>query len=463
MSKIKNKSRQIPFYSEIPQMDYGQIYTVSSIMQDSEMGRDTATFDVTIRDMPGDRNFMVLGGIEDVVNTVLNWRFEKKFVDYLQKEGYVSKNYAKYLRAFKFRGDLWSVPEGTIVFPGEPVIRMTTSLADANLFTAFLATAIAYPTLFLTKTTRVRLAARDKLFCTAGVMRAPGFENALKVQRLSYICGSQAIIPFAKQHFGIKQGKPSIGFYHAVIKSFNTEKEAYRHFFPYIDKFGITTSMVDTYDIKSGIENWIAVEKEARQMGKTLGWVSIDSGDVYKTAVFLRKKLDQAGLRDTKIVGYSNLDEYKIDKLERMGAKIDFYVSITEVLNVADRPVLEAVYKLAETVDSVGKVTYRAKLTPGKVSLPGRKQIFRNYDKKGRITHDVIGLEEEKLGTPLLVQYIKAGQPRQELPTIDELKDYIDAQIHTLPAKLKSLKKANYKVVVSKQVQQILTALRKNR
>jgi len=454
--------KQIPTYNEIPYLDYAQIFVASSIMYSTGKGKETATFDLTVREMPGNRNFLLLGGIEEMINALINWKYEERFVNYLLSEKIISQKFAEYLKNFKFKGDVYAMPEGTVFFPSEPVIRITTSLSDANLLTAFLVDVISYPTLFLSKAVRVKLATNGKPFFLAGAMRAFGFENIVKIQRFSYLIGSIIAMPYFGYKFGVGKRKPAIGFYHALIKSFENEQSAYRHFLPHTANFGISTSMVDTYNYKTGIENWIRVEKEARMQGKTLGLVSIDSGNVLEISKFLRKKLDDAGLKDVGITAYSNLDEFKIANLEKGGAKINVYCPVTEIITVSDRPALEAVYKLAEIIDKNGKITYTAKFSEGKTSLPGRKQVFRKISKNGKVIGDIIGLEDEKLGIPLLIQYIKKGKLIRRLPTLDQIKDYVNKELSYLPNNLKNVEKQHaYSVSVSKKLDNIFETLRK--
>lgn len=456
---MKNK-QQIPLYGQVPSLDYAQIFTASSIMFDTGKGQDLATFDITVREMPGKKNFLLLGGIEEMIDILLNWSYEKEFISYLIKQKIISKNFGAYLMNFKFKGDACAMKEGTVFFPGEPVIRITTSLCDANLLTSFLVNVVTYPTLLLSKAARVRLAANEKHFYFAGAMRTFGFENVLKIQRIAYLLNSPMVVPYASYHFGVGDRKPSIGFYHALIESFPSEEEAYKHFLPWTEGFGISTSMVDTYDIKQGIQNWIRVEKEARKRGKSLGAVSIDSGNVFEISKFLREKLNKAGLKDTLIVAYSNLDEYKISELEKKKAPIDVYCAFTETITASDRPVLEVVYKLAQIVDKNGKVNYTAKLTPGKTSLPGKKQVFRKY-KNGKLLYDIIGLDKENLGEKLLIQYIDHGKPSQNLPSLDEIKKYIDAELDCLPSNLKEIEKTNkFFVKISNKLKEILVRIR---
>ncbi len=455
-------TRQIPLNSEIPSLEYAQIFTASSILFDTGKGQDIATFDVTIREMPGRKNFMLLGGIEELVQTVLNWSYDKEFIDYLFEEKLISKTFAHYLKTIHFKGDVLAMPEGTVCFPGEPVIRITTSLCDANLLTAFLINVICYPTLFLSKAVRVRIASNGKPYFFAGAMRTFGFENVLKIQRYSYMLGSAINVPYASYLYGVGKRKPSIGFYHALIKSFPTEQEAYEHFLPWTKGFGLTTSMVDTYDVTKGIQSWIKVEKAARLRGESLGGVSIDSGDVFELSQFLRQTLDVADLQDTPIVAYSNLDEFKIAELEKKGAAINVYCAFTETTSVSDRPVLEAVYKLAEIQDSNGKIHYTAKLTPGKESLPGKKQVFRSYNDDGTLREDTIGFETENLANPLLTEYIKDGKLVKEMPTLDAIKEYIDAQLKELPEALKEINAVHqYPVKVSGKINDVVEQLKK--
>lgn len=457
-----SSSKQIPSRNEIPYLDFGQIFVASSIMWDTGKGKEIATFDVTIREMPGNRNFLLLGGIEELVEILLSWKYEEKFINYLISEKIISENFANHLRDFRFSGDLLAMPEGTVFFPGEPVIRVTTSLSDANLLTAFLVDVISFPTLFLSKAARVKLVTNGKPFFLAGAMRAFSFENVVKIQRLSYLLGSIIAMPYFDYKFGVGKRKPAIGFYHALIKSFANEEEAYKHFLPHTADFGISTSMIDTYDITKGIENWIKVEKEARKKGKTLGLVSIDSGDILKISKFLRKKLDSEGLKDTHIVAYSNLDEFKIAELERKGAKVDVYCPVTEIITISDRPVLEAVYKLAEITGKDGKVRYTAKFSPGKISLPGKKQVFRNYGRDGKMLKDIVGLENENLGESLLVSYIKNGKVVKKLPSLEVLKNYINKALSLLPDKLKDVEvQQKYDVNISNTLNSILTKLKK--
>jgi len=452
-----------PNHEEYPFFEYAQVFTASSIWYKSGIGKQTATFDLTIREMPGERNFMILGGVEEIVSNILNWKYEPKAVDFLVSKNIISEEFGQYLKNFKFSGDVWAMPEGTVFFPGEPIVRITAQLQDANLLTTFLANCVCYPTLFFSKLARVKLAAGNKSIVSAGATRANAFENMAKAHRIAYILETGLSVPWA---IGRLDANPSFGsevtLYHALIKSFPSEKEAFRAILQSKDnEKNDYSTMIDTYDIKQGLNNFIEVEKEAQQEGKSLCRAVIDSGDILELSKWVRAELNKNGLEYIKVVAASNLDEYKIDYLEKNKAPIDMYGAVTEVMNVSDRPVLEAVYKLAQTVDGNGNIKYAAKLTPGKESLPGAKQVFRNYDKDGKIAYDKIGMEEENLGKRLLVGYIKKGEIKNDLPSLEEIRNYVKDQLDELPAEMKKLGKAKpYAVKVSEKLEEILEEVR---
>lgn len=459
----RHPDSQIPSASDLSHIEYAQVFTASSIWHEHGKGDEIATFDITIREMPGKRNFILIAGIEEIVTSILNWKYQPEYVDFLQRHKIINPSFADYLRNFSFRGDVWAVPEGTVVFPGEPVVRITAPLKDANLFTAFLTIALSYPTLFLTKAARVRLASGDKAFFVNGATRANSFENVYKATRLSYLIGSSLSMPYIGELFGVpKEGSHTeLSLYHALIKSFPDEISAYRAILSHSDADASIYSMIDTYDTYKGLENFIQVSKEARAQGRNLGNIHLDSGDLLVMSQHIRKRLDEEGLNDVKICAESNLDEYKISKLVQGGAPIDLFGAVTEVLTVSDRPVLEVVYKLAEMVSSSGEKIYVAKLTPGKQSLPGKKQVFRTFDENGKIVKDIIGLDNESFGQPLLVPYIVNGQANVELPDLGTIKNHINDQLNRLPGELKDLETLHsFEVALSQNIQDILENLR---
>lgn len=421
----------------------------------------TATYDLVVRDLPDQRNFLLFGGLEEILESIRAWKYTKDEVDYLLKRGIITPKMAKLMRKFKFSGDIYAMPEGSLLFQQEPVLRLDGPIWQINLFTFFLINALTYNTMSLSKIVRSVLASQEKFSAiTCPVTRAHSFESALKYGRSAYILGSpSALVPSFARKFNLPSSRVSSKTYHAFIKSFPSELVAMRAAASVFDKLDL---MIDTYNIKQGIKNAIIVAKEN---GKSaVEGVVIDSGkDVYdfiRQARFVRKELDKAGLKKVKITMAGNFEEYKIAILAKHNAPIDMVVIATEGVTSSDQPKLEVVLKLAE-IRQKGQVQYKAKLTPGKESYPGRKQVFRVY-KKNKVHKDIIGLETEKLGKLMLKKVMTKGRLTKKLPNLDTLRKYASQQISTLPDSLKEInKKYEYPVRVSKEIIKIMNQLRK--
>ena len=243
--------------------------------------------------------------------------------------------------------------------------------------------------------------------------------------------------------------------YHATIKSFKTELEAFRkvnELFP-----NRVALMIDTYDIKQGTKNAITVARELKEKGRSLMGVVIDSGDLIKLSKYARAELDKAGFSEVKIVLASNLEEYKIKKIKEEKAPVDVALVNTEGVTSSDSPILEAIYKLAE-LQKGEEVRPVAKFSSGKKSYPGKKQVFRseNFDK------DVIGLENENLGQPLLIKMVEKGKLVYEIPSLDQTRGYIHEQIKKIPKKLLDIENEQvYPVEISKKLQKLTEEVRK--
>lgn len=436
-----------------------QIFTASSFWFESNMDKHIATFDLVVRNMPKNRNFLLAGGIEEIIKEILNWRYTKGEIKYLLKNKIITPNFAKYLQGFHFTGDLYALPEGTVFFPGEPVVRITAPLIEGNLLTMFLINAFTSNTIFLSKVIRGVIAAKDKKFLSQASLRAQSHESAFKFGRAVYIAGGYGAntIPSFCRKYHLPFVLASLKAYHAVIKSFPTEIEAMRKIaeqFP-----NMMDLMIDTYDFEQGIRNAVTVATELKKKNNSIVGVTIDSGDLYKRSVKARKLLDQAGLNNVTITVASNLDEWKIVSLLEKNAPIDKFMVITEMISSCDAPSLETVYKLAELQN--GKVVMpQAKLTPGKISYPGKKQLFRIY-KNGRMQKDIIGLETENLRRPLLKKLIEKGNLIFDLPTLDEIRDYVQKQLTELPPRLLSIKKYSpYRVQRSDNLKHLMQSYR---
>jgi len=436
-----------------------QIFSISSIWLEEGMNDNWATFDLVVRGMPSRRNFLVFSGFEEIIHDVLNWKYSEEEINFLKENKIITSAFEKYLRNFKFTGNVYAMPEGSIFFPDEPVVRVTAPLIEGNLLTMMMINALTSNTIFSTKNARLVLAAKDKVLIGPWGMRAHSWESSLKCARAAYMVGSTVGAPTFFRKYGIDPSKISTAIigYHAFIKSYDSELEAMRVIAKYGGKFLNTSVMVDTYDLISGIKNAITVAKEMEAEGRKLTSITIDSGDLYENAVMGRKMLDEAGLNYVRITLAGNLDEYKIKEMVDKEVPANAFIVATEGLTVSDSPKLETVFKIAQ-LESLGKIKSMAKLTPGKESYPGIKNVYRKYDKDGKIDGDVIGIEgEEDQGKPLLVSYIENGKLVREMPHLDEIRNYCIAAIKEIPESYLSLdKKYKYKVTISEKLKKLL-------
>lgn len=439
-----------------------QVFSISSVWYQENMSHFWTTYDVVVREMPK-RNFLLFTGLEEVLKNILNWRYNKKEVDLLLKMKIITPQFAKYMLKFKFTGDVSALPEGSIFFPGEPIIRISAPMVEGNLLTMLLMNVVSSNTIFSTKAIRCVIAAGDKKLIGPFGMRAHSYESSMKCARSAYIAGSTVGAPSFFMKYGVDPKKIStviIG-YHAFIKSFDNELQAMRTVGTYSPYFINTSVMVDTYEPIQGIKNAIITAKEMEKRGERLTSITIDNGDLYALTVRARKMLNAAGLRYIKIVIASNLDEYKIYKFMKRKIPADTFIIATEGVTVADAPKLEVVYKMAEIRTDSG-IKYQAKLAKGKESYPGLKNIYRKY-KNGVMKEDVIGLEGEKLGHPLLKQYIKNGKLVADIPGIEEVRKKVKREIKRLPKKLLDIEKTHhYPVKISKKLLNLFNKVKKH-
>lgn len=437
--------------------EYNQVFSCSSIWLEEGMDKQIATFDLLVRDIPDCRNFLVFTGLEEILEGLRKWSYTEDQIQFLLDNQIITSKFGDYLRNFKFSGDIWAMPEGSIFFPGETVIRVTAPIIEANLITMFLTNVLTSNTTFASKVIRCVLAAAPNgRILGSGGMRAQSFESSMKCNRSSYIVGAQSIasIPATYKKYGIPMPHPIRIAYHAFIKSFPDEISAMRAIsrsFP-----NEMLVMVDTYDIDQGIRNAIFVAKELRSKGEGLRGIYIDSGDLFEISKKARLQFDAEGLTDIKIFAASNLDEYKIVELQAKGAPIDNFSVITEGVTSADAPKLEVVYKMAQLQDG-DKINHTAKFAPGKLSYPGVKQIYRQDDK------DIIGLASEEIsGRPLLIEMVRTGEFIYTLPSLDDIKSYFQNELSSMPKNLFEIDQHHvYPVETSNGLGELLEKVRK--
>ena len=278
---------------------------------------EPATFDLFIRRLPENRSYFLFAGLEEALQYLQSIKFTEEHLAYLKKQGF-KEDFLDYLRGFRFTGDVWAVPEGTVAFPNEPLIRVTAPIIEAQLVETFLLNTVNLQTMIATKASRVVHAAKGKSVIEFGLRREPGIDAGMKVARSSYIAGCQGTSNvLAGQAYGI----PVFGtMAHSFIMSYPKEIDAFRAFaktFP-----NKSTLLIDTYDDISGAEKAAVVAKELEAKGFRLGGVRLDSGDLAQTSKKVRKILDDQGLAYVKIFASGDLDEYKIEELSVRAQKL---------------------------------------------------------------------------------------------------------------------------------------------
>lgn len=412
---------------------------------------EIATFDLFIRKLPPNRSYFVFAGLEQVLLFLENIRFSDEQISYLSRQR-LGEKFLEYLKNFRFTGEVWSVPEGTIVFPDEPLIRVSAPIIEAQLIETFLLNTVNLQTMIATKASRVVCAARGRAVIEFGLRRTQGTDAGMKAARCSYLAGADGT---SNVLAGMEYGIPIFGtMAHSYIMFFDREIDSFRAFaktFPENSTF-----LIDTYDDLKGAENAAAVAKELEKEGQRLNSVRLDSGDLLSLSKRVRQILDNHGLDYVKIFASGDLDEYVIEGLLRKGAKIDAFGVGTRMSTSYDRPYVDVVYKLSGKVED-GVFVPAMKLSRGKITLPGKKQIFRQSDKKGKCVKDIVGLEDEKIGgEPLLKRVMENGKIVCGVPTLREMRNATLKNLSELPDKYKKLTHAPlYPVVLSHELSKI--------
>lgn len=444
--------------SDLPLTQFASSFAQGTVWLEEGMDKQVATFDLVVREMAESRNYLVYGGLEELVSYIQNLKYSKKQIQVLLDGKIITKKFAKYLEKFHFSGDIYAMPEGTIFFPGEPIVRITAPLIEASLIEIALFNITVSNVIFLSKASRIRSASQGR-GVTLGMQRGHSFESGMKGLRSGYICGLLTTgWPNFVQKYHLEQKREYlISGQHFFIKSFPNEIEAFGKLAKHFPNN--TGFMIDTYDIDEGISNAIKIAKELKSKGNNLRFVTIDSGDLMALSKKARIRLDENDLKEVKILAATNMNEYKIKKLLDGGAPIDFFILATEYVTVSDAPTLEVVYKMAELRDGK-KIRYTAKLAQGKTSYPGRKQVYREF-KNGIMFQDVVGMENEKQGNPLLKKYISKGVLVKKLPKLDDIKKYFNQQIALMPPKLLDIEKRHkYQVVISDKIIKLFNELK---
>ena len=357
---------------------------------------ETVIFDAFYRNNPMDSGYSICAGLEQVIDYVNNLHFEDDDIAYLRSLGIFGEDFLKYLRDFHFSGDIYAIPEGSIMFPREPMIKVIAPIMEAQLVETAILNIINHQSLIATKTSRVCFAARGDGIMEFGLRRAQGPDAGIYGARAAVIAGCVGTSNvLTGQMFGV----PVKGTHaHSWIMSFPDEYTAFK---TYADLYpDACILLVDTYDtLRSGVPNAIRVFKEMREKGIDLKGhgIRLDSGDLAYLTKKARKMLDDAGFEDAIISASSDLDEYLIDSLKTQGAAITSWGVGTNLITSKDNPAFGGVYKLAAVMGDDGTFIPKIKLSENseKITNPGNKTVYRVYDADGMIKADLIALADE--------------------------------------------------------------------
>jgi nicotinate phosphoribosyltransferase len=411
--------------------------------------RETAVFELSVRALPKDRNFLLAAGLPQVVDYLLNLGFAEEEIRYLRglpQFARVAEGFFDYLAGFRFTGDLFAVPEGTPMFPGEPFLAIRGPIVEAQIPETYVLSAIGFQTMIATKAARMVEAAAGRGVVEFGTRRAHGPEAGVLAGRAAYLGGCTGT---SNTLAGFRYGIPVMGTAaHSWVMSFCDEATAFRKL---QETLGPSTiQLVDTYDTLEGV-------RKAAAAGPPLWGIRIDSGDFASLTRAARRILDDAGLTGVKIVLSGDLDEYRIRELVSLGAPVDAFGVGTQLATSGDAPNLGSIYKLVE-VDIGGIKRFTAKFSEDKRTLPGAKQVFRFP------TRDVLARAGEcSPGAPLLRPVILEGRLVEPLPSLVEARARAAKNLAALPEPLRGLEAAPPPPVeCSKDLEALIDQARRN-
>jgi nicotinate phosphoribosyltransferase len=445
----------IPAHNPLRSALFTDLYELTMAQAYDAEGMDQwAAFELFFRKMPVGRNYLVAAGLEDVLAYLENQHFTDDDLAYLRQQGLFAGPFLDRLKNLRFTGDVDAMPEGTAVFPGEPLVRVAAPVVEAQIVETFVLNQVHFQTVVAAKASRVVTAAAGRAVVDFGSRRAHGADAALKVARTSYLAGATGT---SNVLAGKIHGIPIYGtMAHSYIQAHDNEAEAFEAF---ARLYPETTLLVDTYDTLEGIRKVIAL---SRTLGERflIRAVRLDSGDLGALARQTRQMLDEAGLNAVRIFASSGLDEHAVAALVASGAPIDVFGVGTKLAVAEDAPSLDMAYKLIEYA-----CRPRLKLSTKKVLYPGRKQVFRTIE-DGRMTGDLIARhDEQRAGEPLLQPVMRGGQ---RLPagrvSLEAARQHARRERERLPESLLRIERTetSYPVSVSDALKEDLEALRRS-
>lgn len=435
--------------------DFYQLTMGNGYFKTKHAGR-TAYFDLFFRRVPDNGGYAICAGLEQVIEYIENLRFSGEDIDYLRSKGIFSEEFLEYLRGFKFEGDIFAVPEGTPVFPNEPLITVRAPSIQAQLVETMLLLLVNHQSLIATKASRIVRAAKGRAISEFGSRRAQGTAGAILGARAAYIggCTGTACV-IADELYGV----PATGtMAHSWVQMFDSELEAFEEYCRVYPNGAVL--LVDTYNVlKSGVPNAIrAFDNILKPRGARPVGIRLDSGDIAYLSIEARKMLDAAGYPDCKIVASNSLDEHIITDLINQGAKVDSFGVGERLITASSEPVFGGVYKLCATEED-GVITPKIKISENvvKITNPHYKKLYRIFDNKtGKAAADLICVHDERIdetkplelfdpdftwkrktmtdftAKELQVPVFLNGKCVYKSPSIGEIREYCAEQLGTL-------------------------------
>jgi len=414
--------------------DLYELTMAQSYLYEGKTGK--AVFSLFVRKLPEKRNFLISAGLETLVKRIENFKFGDKEIKYLRSLGIFRDDFLDYLKEFEFKGNVYAIFEGRIVFQNEPIIQVEASIPQAQLLETLVINTIQFETMIASKAIRSYLVAKGKKLIDFGFRRAHGLEAGIYAARASYIAGFDGS---SNVEAGRRFGIPVVGtMAHSYIMIFEEEEEAFKAFAKLYPQNAVF--LIDTYDTLEGLRKIIKLVKE----GIPIIGVRIDSGDVISLTKEVRRMLNENGLDNVKIIVSGGVDEYKIKTWLGANAPIDGFGVGTKFITSADAPYFDIAYKL---VEYEGKPKY--KLSPGKETFPYKRQIYRYYE-SGKMSYDEsVKWETERKGEKLVEKVIEGGRLIKNLPDLKHIRETVMEELSRLPEKLKSIdERCEYEVKI---------------
>jgi nicotinate phosphoribosyltransferase len=431
------------------------LYQLTMLQTYVEQGmEEPAVFEFFVRRLPPNRGFLLAAGLEQALEYLETLRFTDRELDWLRTEGKFPAPFVDYLARLRFTGDVHAMPEGTVFFPNEPILRVVAPLPQAQLVETRLINLLHFQTVIASKAARLVLLARDKTLIDFGLRRAHGAEAGTLAARAAHLAGFAGT---ATVSAGVEFGVPVYGtMAHSFVQAHADETESFERFArSHPDNVVL---LLDTYDTEAAAEKVVALAPRLQQEGITIKGVRLDSGDLADHARKVRSILDAGGLRHVTIVASGNIDEAALRRLVETQAPIDIFAVGTHVTTSSDAPYADCAYKLQEYAGRPCR-----KRSEGKATWPGRKQVYRSYGPDGRIAGDVITLEGDKQkGTALVQPVMQRGRRLAPPRPLAELRAAAADALSRLPDPLRTLQEgASYPVRIAQALEDLARSVDK--